>query len=545
MAGFADAIRWKLLPYVYGEGLDLGCGDARPHDWMFGIDIKGGSSAKGPNRCLDATKLVGYFAPESQNFIFSSHLLPELQDWQRVLMDWWSLIKPMGYLILYGPIAKDSGDDRKVVACMEALRPWKFCEAQTNGDKYYFVFRKGDMSPALPPPTPEKLCVVIKLGAHGDALWASSVMPHLKEQGFTTWLYCQETTEEVLRHDPHIDRIIKFESRVPMGELGELFGWVESEYKNTRILVECVEGTLLPSPQKIQYHFPKPLRDKVMNFNYLEMHHAVAKVPMEPRMKFYPTDEEKRIANDFRSRLRQYVVVLVAAGSSLTKNWPYNADLVRRLMVRDDVSIVVLGDQRGMEAIDAPNVHNIFTSWPIRQALTFAQLANVVVGQETGLTNCVGFEPSVRKVMLLSHSGRDQLTKGWPNTATIVGEVPCWPCHRLHYDWSNCNRNQITQLAECQTAIRVGDVLREVEIGIPYIEPLHVKQARMIQELEARVAAYEGNGMVLDIKPEDVVIEDGAAKYSAPSESYDYSEPTGTLTVSENPVVEQPVTEGA
>jgi hypothetical protein len=32
------------------------------------------------------------------------------------------------------------------------------------------------------------------------------VLPHLKEQGYYTIVYTQDTGEEVLRHDPHIDR---------------------------------------------------------------------------------------------------------------------------------------------------------------------------------------------------------------------------------------------------------------------------------------------------------------------------------------------------
>ena len=542
MAGEADAVKWELLPYINGEGLDLGCGDARQHDWMFGIDTKPGTSDKGPNRLLDATKLTGYFAPESQNFIFSSFLLQDLQDWPKVLKDWWSLIKPMGYLILFGPIVME-GDDKKLVACMEQNKPYKFCEAQTNGQKYFMVFQKADLPTVTEVPKPEKICAVMKLGANGDALWASSVFPHLKEQGYTVWLYCQETTEEVLRHDPHIDRIIRFESRVPMGELGALFGWMESKYKNSRILVECVEGTLLPSPQKIQYHFPKALRNKVMNFNYLEMHHHVARVPLEPRMKFYPNDAEKAWANQFRSTLRPYVAAIVPNGSSLTKSWPYASDLIRKLAAREDVSVVVLGDERGVDRIEAPNVHNIFCGWGIRQAMTFVQLANVVVGQETGLTNCVGFEKDVRKVLLLTHSDRDQLSKGWPNTATMAGDVPCWPCHRLHYDWSNCQRSPVTQLAECQTAIRLEDVMAEVLVAIPYVEPLVSKQARRIKELEAALACFakpqqekivnvETEILKVPTVREPITVEhiDPAAgvphEYSEPTEIHEYSQPT-------------------
>jgi hypothetical protein len=72
LSDFALAVKWDLLPYINGDGLDIGCGDARPHDWMVGIDIKPGTGQKGPNQIRDARTLDRYFAAESQDFIFSS-----------------------------------------------------------------------------------------------------------------------------------------------------------------------------------------------------------------------------------------------------------------------------------------------------------------------------------------------------------------------------------------------------------------------------------------------------------------------------------------
>ena len=110
MSDFASAVRWDLLPYINGEGLDIGCGDARPHDWMVGIDHAAGHGPKGPNQIRDARKLAGYFADESQDFVFSSYLLNELDDWKTVLAGWWRLIKPNGYLILFLPIQGLEGE---------------------------------------------------------------------------------------------------------------------------------------------------------------------------------------------------------------------------------------------------------------------------------------------------------------------------------------------------------------------------------------------------------------------------------------------------
>lgn len=495
MTDFASAVKWDLLPFINGEGLDVGCGDFRPWDWLVGVDIKPGTTGRGPNQIRDARKLDGYFAAESQDFVFSSYLLNELDDWPAVLAGWWKLVKQNGYLILFLPIveaveAKDGQPEIKaltpklVIDAMQGCKPWQLVEASINDKQFFHVYRKCDAPTVTEKPDPEKVCAVLKLGAHGDALWASSVFPHLKEQGYYTVLYTQDTGEEVLRHDPNIDRLIKFESRVPMGELGDLFHWMETKYRNSRILVECVEGTLLPSPNKIQYHFPYDLRHKIMNFNYLEMHHMQARVPMEPRVMFYPTGEEKAWANETRSKLKPCVVVMVPNGSSITKWWPYAGELASRLLRRDDVSVVVLGDLRDCEFQEHPDLMRVGLGWPVRRAMTFCQLANVVVGQETGLLNCVSFEQDVRKVVLMTHSSKENLTRDWPNTATMVGKTDCGPCHRLQYNWEYCTQSPVTKAAACQTGISVSSVLREVEVAIPSVSRIAIPTESEIENLQ-------------------------------------------------------------
>ena len=462
MTAYSDAVRFDLLPYINGEGLDLGCGDARPWDWMVGIDINPGTTQRGPNLLKDARKL-NFIADKSQDFVFSSYLMNEITEWRDVLPQWWSKVNDNGYLILFLPIT-ETMNPKDVVDVMQSARPWQLVEAKINGEQFFQVYRKRDEPLVMDQPDPDKICALIKLGAHGDALWASSVLPHLKEQGFYTVFYTQDTGEEVLRHDPHIDRLIKFESRVPLGELGQLFLWMEAKYKHTRILVECVEGTLLPSPQKIQYHFPEHIRHKLMDVNYLEMHHGVAKVPMIPRQRFYPNEEEKRWANTIRSHMAPHVVVLVPNGSSCTKYWPYAPEFARRLLERhEDLTVVVLGDLRDCEFERHRRLAKIGLQWPVRSAMTFCQLADVVVGQETGLLNSVAFEKEVHKIVLLTHSSVENLTRDWPNCDSIRMELDCSPCHRLQYDWTFCNQDETTKAAKCQAMISADMVLEKTE----------------------------------------------------------------------------------
>jgi len=60
------------------------------------------------------------------------------------------------------------------------------------------------------------------------------------------------------------------------------------------------------------------------------------------------------------------------------------------------------------------------------------------------------------KVIMLSHSSHENLTKHWKNTTVLLPETercPCYPCHRLHYGWQHCVQNAETKAAQCASSI--------------------------------------------------------------------------------------------
>ena len=110
-------------------------------------------------------------------------------------------------------------------------------------------------------------------------------------------------------------------------------------------------------------------------------------------------------------------------------------------------------------------LHVIGTAWPIRDAMAFAQQAELVIGQETAITNAVAQEPML-KIVLLSHSTVENLTKHWVNTSSLHGDAACYPCHQIHYTqngWHHCNHNKATDGAQCQADITVERVIAVVD----------------------------------------------------------------------------------
>ena len=96
--------RHRVVSYLKGRGLDLGCGNEKIAVDAIGVDIK---QTKGSNLVMDLTENdpLRIFSDSYFDYIFSSHLLEDFIATEAVLISWWAKIKPGGYLILYCPDA--------------------------------------------------------------------------------------------------------------------------------------------------------------------------------------------------------------------------------------------------------------------------------------------------------------------------------------------------------------------------------------------------------------------------------------------------------
>lgn len=94
--GETDHCRHRLLKYCQGQGLDLGCGNVKIKPDAIGIDLHS-PVADMPR---DARKL-DYYESEQFDYVYSSHLLEEIQDTVPTLKEWLRVIKPGGNIILY------------------------------------------------------------------------------------------------------------------------------------------------------------------------------------------------------------------------------------------------------------------------------------------------------------------------------------------------------------------------------------------------------------------------------------------------------------
>lgn len=489
----AAKCRWDIVPFTRGRGLDLGCGPHKAYPHMIGVDSCKDTELFGipmkPDVQVPDCADLSLFGDESMDFVFSSHLLEHIEDYEAALAEWWRVIRPGGYLVLYLPHCdlyprigtEGANPDHKhdfhpsdIRAAMERLVPYAECdvildETRDAGSEYSFlqVFRKmeandpGDKSWQQFAWNGDKRVCIVRYGGFGDMLQAAGLFPLFKAEGYHVTVMTTPKGQDIIRHDPNVDAwIIQDENQVPNPALHDY--WAAWERRFTRFvqLSESIEGTLLAMPGRANHAWPHAVRHRHLNRNYLEWTAELAQIDGIPKGRFYPTPAEMERATAQLARHGgddSFHVVFALAGSSVHKFTPYQDAVIARLLIERPEAVVYLVGDEACKILETgweqePRVVCLSGELSIRDTLTLAQCADLVLGPETGVLNAVAFE-AMPKIVLLSHSSHENLTKHWQNCIPLAGEVPCYPCHRLHYGSRFCPQDEATGAALCQMAI--------------------------------------------------------------------------------------------
>lgn len=344
-------------------------------------------------------------------------------------------------------------------------------------------------------PKPAKTAALVRYGAQGDNIQASSLLPWLKENGYWVDFYCQSGLGyEVIKHDPNVDRfIVQERDAVPPQFLREFIEYTAKKYDKFINLNESIEATLLAGPGRTPWYWPNKARAALMDRNYLEWIHTIAGVPPPYRPRFYSTLEEKAWARKQKDNFGERVVMWSLAGSSGHKVWPHLDDIILRILpAYQDVNVVLVGDEsckileagfsrydesRGDFVETLPRVHCRSGKWTIRQSMAFAEVADVIIGTETGLLNAAG-SMQTPKIITLSHSSPEMLTKWWVNVTVLeqpegIGCPKKWKsnggaCRQLHGSggespWLDCPQDEGTGTALCQYHVSPGMMWNAVQ----------------------------------------------------------------------------------
>ena len=481
----AGKIKWDLVEYTNGVGLDLGCGHSKAFPHFIGVDNGHHWGTAGADVAVKTCEDLSIFAGQSMDFVFSSHLLEHIQDTKAALKEWWRVLKVGGRLCLYLP-HKDlypncgqpgSNPDHKhdfmpddIEGIMKELGGWDMVRnetrAETNEYSFFQVYKKLASDKhrySYREPKPAKTACVVRYGAFGDAIQTASVLPLLKAQGYHVTVYTTAVGHEVLKSDPHIDKfVLQANDQIPNKDLGEFWDNLATKFDKFVNYSESVERSLLAMPGSTVHKWPKSQRHNFLNHNYVEFMHSIAELPYKPAPKFYPTDDEKAWARKEKNKMGGQVILWSLAGSAVHKTWPHLDAAIARIMLRDKTTKVVLVGDELCQLLEAgweaePRVICRSGKWSIRESLAFAQVADLVIGSETGVLNAVGMDP-VPKIVTLSHSSVQNLTRDWINCTSLEPKTSCYPCHQMHYNFDHCRRDDVTGVAQCQADITVDDM---------------------------------------------------------------------------------------
>lgn len=531
-----------------GKCLDLGCGPSKAFPHFIGIDSGKDTELFGiqmrPDVRADITDLSIY-ATGAIDLVFSSHALEHIPDWKAALKEWWRVVKVGGHLALYLPHAdfypRCSGRDEwkawikanahkhlMVDSAIEEYAEIRRAKGETRvgaiyegtpyanqdhdhdfypqdiiseldgfdlvvrderneGDEYSFLLIFQKLESGIKESwkdKPTKTAAVVRYGAIGDNIQASSVLPWLKEQGYHVTFYCQSGQGyEAIKHDPHVDRyVIQEKDAVPPQFLLQFWDYTKKKYDKWINLCESVEGSLLAIPGRTTWEWPNEVRSKMLDRNYMEFIHELAEVPPPYRPKFYSTEPEREWARKTKARMGKRVVLWSLAGSSGHKVWPHlDAAIAGIMLSYPDVHVVLVGDQScqilemGWEK--EQRVHRQSGKWSIRESMAFAEVADLIIGTETGLLNAAG-SMDVPKIVCLSHSSKEMLTKHWVKTIALQqpqGEgCPKSPCRQLHGSngtdtWMDCPKHEETGTSLCQFHISPPQMWAAITcvLGVP------------------------------------------------------------------------------
>lgn len=344
---------------------------------------------------------------------------------------------------------------KDIVSVMKEIAPsWDLLENQerNQNDEYSFfqVYLKTPFGKQRQPwvfPKPKKTAAITRFGAFGDLIQTASIAAALKADGYHVTLFCETRGYAIAKNDKSYDRfIIQDKDQVPNAQLGPFWEYWKKKFDRWVNLSESVECSCLAMPERIAGQWPHAMRHKHFNMNYLEFMHDIAGTNYKwfaKDQKFVATPEEAQWAKAQKAAFKGIVILYAVAGSAVHKVWPHMDVLFARLLTATDATIITVGDEKAamLEAGWAQEARIVKQSgkWTIRQSLAFSQVADIVMGPETGVFNAPAFIPEVAKVVFLSHSSPNNLTRDWKNTTALepVG-VHCYPCHKMIYNWDQC-----------------------------------------------------------------------------------------------------------
>lgn len=300
-------------------------------------------------------------------------------------------------------------------------------------------------------------------GGHGigDMLQCTPVVRRLKEAGaahVTVW--CHPSTEPIMRHNPFVDAISYFDPAIDDQKLTvaervaaakaqdeklaaegdhiiSLALTVESEFVFKTAIYDAVgkpEGFTLPLLSE--------RREKAKDINLYEEMIKAAGLELQhgdrclPELYFDEEEEVAFAAFAVKKKKMQRWVLWNPTGSSLNKNLPWTARLIKAALERYPDSHHFMVGSISCEIKD-PRVSVIGMAWPLRVLFSFMRAMDLVVAPDSAVLNAAGCFSKVRKLGYFTHSYPGHILKHFDRADAVQSKCDCSPCLLLPVDYSD------------------------------------------------------------------------------------------------------------
>jgi ADP-heptose:LPS heptosyltransferase len=313
-----------------------------------------------------------------------------------------------------------------------------------------------------------KTVLVLRWGGYGDAVMISPVFPLLKREGYHVTTHLSEDCMKVLRGNPYIDKIILHKrDSVKNEDLGKYWEEISQGYDRFINFSGTIEEALLKREisGNDEYFLPKDERHKKCNKNYYDhtLEHAGFKVRgMNGELHF--TKKEHREMQSFLKKYKdKFIVLWSLSGSSFHKAYPYTEYVACEFLERYPDTIIITVGGIACQLLEWEHPRTICKSdkFDMRKSMLLTKYADLVIGVETGVLNAAGCYDTP-KIILLSHSSEENLTKYWKNCYPLTADVPCYPCHQLHYSLQSCPLDEL-EIPLCISELKPMKVLNTME----------------------------------------------------------------------------------
>lgn len=434
-------VRYRSVCYLVGKGLVFGTAPESPVG-------PASRASEVYSLLLDDRQLEGVDVVASQfstladrawNYVFVGLHVEEVPEPAKLLHELEGKLRFGGHFILH-----TQGDPGRLVP----PGVWQEKARYLRDGQFLWIGKliRNSKSVEIKPQKPRaaKRACICRYGALGDLIMVTPLIKQLATDGFEVTLNITPYAREIVANNPYVSNIlIQEKEMIPNLDLGEYWKEWEPEYDRYINLSESIEGGLLKVEGRLDFHTPSSWRRSTCDKNYYDETLRLGGYPDVKGTKgeIYLTKKELAEGKECLQD-RMFNVLWAINGSSHHKMFPW-LELVLPKFVEEHprAFAYTMGDSNAAK-FEPKHLKIINTAGkvPLRVALSMVAQAQCVVGPESMLTNAAGCFDTP-KIVILSHSSEENLTKYFSNCTVLKPDTtmaPCYPCHQLHYSKESC-----------------------------------------------------------------------------------------------------------